>query len=118
MQAKHSKRFNATWRFCRWFEQERNFKEPKIDFVIEINIFELCKRPVKVPLETNSHCITCPTITERISERSNFDLLIDAESLPNENPLNDNLDSDTGFSKFHSRALTATVKASQSACKL
>ena len=51
-------------------------------------------------LETNSHCITCPNITERISERSNFDLLIDAESLPNENPLNDNLDSDTGFSKF------------------
>ena len=55
---------------------------------------------MKVPLETNSHCITCPTITERISERSNFDLLIDAESLPNENPLNDNLDSDTGFSKL------------------
>ena len=55
---------------------------------------------MKVPLETNSHCITCPTITERISERSNFDLLIDAESLPNENPLNDNLDSDTGFSKI------------------
>merc|ERR1711990_821292 len=52
-------------------------------------------RPVKVPLETNSHCITCPTITERISERSNFDLLIDAESLPNENPLNDNLDSES-----------------------
>merc|ERR1719447_2337552 len=52
-------------------------------------------RPVKVPMETNSHCITCPTITERISERSNFDLLIDAESLPNENPLNDNLDSVT-----------------------
>ena len=62
--------------------------------------FWVHKRPVKVPLETNSHCITCPTITERISERSNFDLLIDAESLPNENPLNDNLDSDTGFSKF------------------
>merc|ERR1712131_203051 len=57
-------------------------------------------RPVKVPLETNSHCITCPTITERISERSNFDLLIDAESLPNENPLNENLDSDTGFSRL------------------
>ena len=70
---------------------------------------------MKVPLETNSHCITCPTITERISERSNFDLLIDAESLPNENPLNDNLDSDTGFSKFHSRALTVTVQAS---CKI
>jgi len=50
-------------------------------------------RPVKVPMEMNSHCITCPTITERISERSNFDLLIDAESLPNENHLSENLDS-------------------------
>merc|ERR1719259_861796 len=73
-------------------------------------------RPVKVPLETNSHCITCPTITERISERSNFDLLIDAESLPNENPLNDNLDSavtipnDTANSTFQNHRFATTNK--------
>jgi len=68
-------------------------------------------RPVKVPLETNSHCITCPTITERISERSNFDLLIDAESLPNENPLNENLDSDTGFSRLQNHKFVHVFKS-------